>query len=133
MSKGGKIGLVLVSLVAVLAIGSGIASAKTYDFTDVPLLHKAYEGSDPTNKPPLGLEVGTEFSPAEYQSIESSDDDWASYYKHDEYEFHRFKFKIDTSVLTQIDVLHEGYGSNRVVLMGIPFISGTTQIRNGKK
>jgi uncharacterized repeat protein (TIGR01451 family) len=113
MSGARKILFALVSLVMVFA-PIGIASAKTYDFTDVPLLHQAYEGYDdnnPADAPPDDDEV---FSSANYVAISASDDNEAEYtcsvdFK---YEFHRFIFQIqeDPSVISQIHVRHEGYG-----------------------
>lgn len=117
INKGGKILLVLISLVTVLAT-VGIVSAKTYDYTDTPLLHKAYEGFC-DSRPPSSLEVGTEISPAEYTAIKACDDSRASYSKPGDppwvqYEFHRFKFKIDEPIsdILQLYVMHEGYGYN---------------------
>lgn len=114
MNKKGKLLFGLVILAMVLAIPA-VASAKTYDFTDTPLLHKAYKGSDLSDKPPASLVVGTEFtSPGEYQAIESSNDVWASYNVSGEYEWHRFEFKIDEPIsnITQIYMLHEGRGTS---------------------
>jgi len=45
MSKRVVILSVLISLVMVLTV-AGIVSAKTYDFTNIPLLHEAYKGCD---------------------------------------------------------------------------------------
>lgn len=104
-------------LAMVLAI-AGVASAKIYDFTDTPLLHKAYEGYDnniPADVPP---DYEAELSSSEYDAISASDDDRASY-ELGWYEFHKFEFKIDEPIsnITQIYVLHEGYASE---LLGGP-------------
>jgi len=59
------------------------------------------------------LEVGTQITdPTELAKLNSSDNERASY-SDELYEFHRFKFKIDEPVskITQIFVLHEGYGT----------------------
>jgi hypothetical protein len=119
MSRGRKILVVFASLAIVLALGGGVG-AKTYDFTNTPLLHKAYEGYC-DSRPPSSLEVGTEMSSTEYTAISFSDDDRASYSKElqvepwDQYEFHRFKFKISEplSDIVQLYVRHEGYGDNQ--------------------
>jgi hypothetical protein len=118
MSRAWKGPFVLVSLVMVFA-SIGIASAKTYDFTNMPLLHKAYEGYDydlPANTPPY---YEAELSTTEYSAINASDDIRAEYYKEglpaEEYDFHRFEFTIDEdpSVISQLYVIHEGYGVNQ--------------------
>jgi hypothetical protein len=119
MSKGRKILFVLVSLVMVFAT-VGIASAGTYDSTDATILYKAYKGYDkniPAASPPAYQE---EFSPSEYTAISASDDNRAEYHKlgapSAEYDFHRFEFQIDEdpSVISQIHVMHEGYGYNDI-------------------
>jgi uncharacterized repeat protein (TIGR01451 family) len=113
MSAVRKILFALLSLVVVFA-PIGIASAKTYDFTNVPLLHKAYEGYDdqlPADSPP---DYWAELSSDEYTAISSSDNNRAEYSSGypGEYDFHRFAFKIneDPSVISQLHVRHEGYG-----------------------
>jgi hypothetical protein len=112
MNKRRKILLVLVSLVTVFVI-VGVVSARTYDYTNTPLLHKAYEGYDnniPADSPP---DFEAELSPGEYTAISASDNSVATYGQMMSYEFHRFEFKIDEPVpnITRIDVLHEGYGT----------------------
>lgn len=87
-------------------------STVAYDFADT-VNNEAYEGAD-TLRPPAGLDIGTEFSAGEYDSISSSDDMRFRYSQDDtlRYDFHRFKFKIDEPVLTigNIYVEHEGWG-----------------------
>jgi hypothetical protein len=117
MGKGRKILVISVSLAIVLAIG-GVVSAKTYDFTNGSLLHKAYEGYD-NDKPPIvdASYFEQELDNSEYDDISASDDNRAeySYVTHppiDRYEFHRFEFKINESIpnISQLYIMHEGYG-----------------------
>ena len=93
----------------------GIVSAKTYNFTNIPLLHKAYEGHDdniPADSPP---DYEAELSPGNYTAISASDNTRASYTL-GWYEFHRFEFKIDEAVssITELRVLHEGCASDLI-------------------
>lgn len=96
----------------VMAI-AGVASAKTYDFTNTPLLHKAYEGYDWTHKPPLVLGAGNEIThTTELAKFEESDNERACFDDDEAWDFHRFEFKIENaSGIAQIYVLHEGYGT----------------------
>jgi hypothetical protein len=112
MHKSGEVmsGFAILALVLTMPT---VASAVTYDFTDNPLLHKAYEGYDdqrPADSPP---DFEEEMGAAEYADISASDDSRAWFSESDKYEFHRFVFKIDepASAITQIAVLHEGYGA----------------------
>jgi hypothetical protein len=114
MSKGLKALLAFVGFLTVFSI-VGIISAKTYDYTNTPLLHKAYEGyyvSWPSDIPP-GLEA--EFDTDKYTAISTSDESRASYAL-GWYEFHKFEFKIDEDVsnISQISVLHEGYATDLI-------------------
>lgn len=118
MSTKGKILFVLVIVIVAMALAiPAVVSARTYDYSDTPLLHKAYKGNvsswgplDQKNNPP-GTEI--EMDAAEYTAISSSNDSRAEFSEVDEYEFHRFVFKIDADVsdISQIYVLHEGYGT----------------------
>jgi hypothetical protein len=112
MNKRRRILLVLISLVTVLAI-AGVVDARTYDYTNTPLLLKAYEGYDDNIPAAVPPDYETEFSPEEYAAIAASDDNRACYGYADRYEFHRFEFQIaePVSSISRIDVLHEGYGS----------------------
>lgn len=112
MGKGVKILLVMVSLAVVLSI-AGVASAKTYDYSDTPLLHEAYEGYDDQIPAKSLPDFEIEMDAAEYTDISASNDSRAEFSEVDEYEFHRFVFKIDADVsdISQIYVLHEGYGT----------------------
>jgi len=116
MSKGRKILFVLVSLVMVLA-PIGAASAKPYDFTDVPLLHSAYEGYDDQLPADTTPDYDEELSSGEYTAISASDDNRAEYSAGypAKYDFHRFEFKIDEdpSLISQLYIMHEGYGVNQ--------------------
>jgi len=111
MSKRGKLLSAFVILVMVLAI-AGVASAKTYDgFTYS--LHEVYQWGG-YDKPPPSLEVGTQITDAEeLGKFNASDDQRDDHHQPaGSYDFHRFKFKIDEPVsqISQIFVLHEGYG-----------------------
>ena len=96
MSKGRKILFVLASL-AIVFTPIGIASAKTYDFTDVPLLHEAFEGYDDKLPADTTPDHDEELSPGEYTAISASDNNRAEYNRpgepSGEYDFHRFKFE----------------------------------------
>lgn len=115
MSKKGKFMFGFIILAVALAIPA-VANATTYDFTNTTLLHKAYEGHTLSAFPPsLASANETELSPSEYDDISASDDDraWYGYVGETEnYDYHKFEFKIGEPVsgITQIDVLHEGYG-----------------------
>ncbi|MCK4352711.1 T9SS type A sorting domain-containing protein [candidate division WOR-3 bacterium] len=84
----------------------------TYDFSDT-VNNKAYKGAD-TLRPPMGLEIGTEFDSGEYDTVSSSDDQRFKYSQNDasKHDFHRFKFKIDKplSIISKIYAEHEGWG-----------------------
>jgi len=114
MNKQRRILLILVSLVTVFAI-VGIVSARTYDYANTPLLHKAYEGGDPDKPADVPPNGGEELSLGGYTNISASDDSRA-WYSSDgkDYDFHRFEFKIDEAIsdITQIYALHEGYGGS---------------------
>lgn len=117
MSKGRKILFVLVSFTVIFA-PMGVASAKTYDFTNVPLLHKAYEGHDDQLPADSLPDYWAELSSGKYTAISASDDNRAEYSSGypEEYDFHRFEFKIDEdpSVISQLRIRHEGYGYNDI-------------------
>jgi hypothetical protein len=112
MSRARKILFVLVSLVMVFT-PIGIASAKTYDFTNMPLLHEAFKGYD-DQSPADSSPDHQELIPGEYTAISAPDNNRAAYTCPEEfkYEFHRFIFQIqeEPSVISQIYVRHEGYG-----------------------
>lgn len=114
MNKPRRILLVLVSLITVLAI-VGVVSAESYDYTDTPLLHKAYEGHDDNIPPDIPPDFEAEMSPGNYTAISSSDDIRASY-SFGFHEFHKFQFQIDEPVssISRINVLHEGYASELI-------------------
>jgi len=91
-------------------------SATIYDFKDT-VNNTAYEGYDdhkPADVPP---DYEAELSGDEYHAINTSDDNRASYAMPGEpsgqYEFHRFKFKINEPIsdISQLYVMHEGYGT----------------------
>ncbi len=112
MRRKEKIMVLETFIIAICAI-IGTVNATTYDYSNTPLLHKAYEGYDnniPADVPP---DYEVELSPSEYDAISASDTNRASYGYADEYEFHRFEFEINEPVrdITEIYVLHEGYGS----------------------
>ncbi|MFC1970259.1 hypothetical protein ACFLVV_03455, partial [Chloroflexota bacterium] len=113
MNKRRRMLLVLVSLITVLAM-VGVVGARTYDYTNSPLLHKAYEGYDDNIPPDVTPDFEAELSPEEYDAVSASDDSRAWYGHLFSYEFHRFEFQIDKAVsdIAQIDVLHEGFATS---------------------
>ena len=113
MNRRRRILLVVVSLITVLAM-VGVVGAQTYDYTDTPLLHKAYQGWDDNIPPDVPPDYEAELSPANYAAISASDDSRAWYGHAGSYEFHRFEFKIDGPVsdIARIDVMHEGFASD---------------------
>ena len=109
MTKRGKLLLVLVSLALVLVI-AGVTSAMTYAAKETLVLNRAYNGST-TELPPTLLNIGTEITPLT-KLLSSNDQKEGHATDDDEYDFHRFEFKIEDTITccTQIDVLHEGCG-----------------------
>ena len=109
-----KRGIFLFAILAgVLIMGTAVST--TYDFSrDAGINKWAYKGYS-YEKPPSDLEIGSQFSSAEYNAIASSDDSRASYSGgggEGSYDFHRFKFRIDEELaqIKRLHVLHEGYG-----------------------
>ena len=105
---------ILVILLFTVFVAS--VSATVYDFKDT-INNKAYEGYDdhkPADVPP---DYEAELSGDEYAAISASDDNRAFYTKPSPhpsiaYEFHRFEFKIKEAIsdISQLYVMHEGYG-----------------------
>ncbi len=89
----------------------------SYDFTDT-VNNKAYEGYDTSKPPSSPPQYDTLFSGAKYDSVKASDDARASYFRSGspigQYEFHSFEFKVDEFIsnISQLYVMHEGYGYN---------------------
>ena len=99
MNKRRRALLVVISLITVLAM-VGVVGATTYDYTNSPLLHKAYQGYD-DNIPP---DVDPNFFEAELTdcaAMSASDDSRAWYSHFYSYEFHRFEFQIDEPAQAQ--------------------------------
>jgi hypothetical protein len=100
--------IIVISFSVVISV-----SATVYDFKDT-VNNTAYEGYD-TNRP-VGVPPDHEavLNSTNYQAINTSDDNWASYSQGGPYyDFHRFKFKITESIpdISQLYVMHEGYGT----------------------
>jgi len=86
-----------------------------YDFKDT-LNNKAYEGHDDKRPADVPPDYETGLSAGEYQAINSSDNNRASYKESGGstvYDFHRFDFNINEPIsdISQLYVTHEGYGS----------------------
>ena len=112
--KKGFLAAALVILVFTVFVAP--VSATVYDFKDT-VNNKAYEGYDDNKPADVPPDYEVELSGDEYHAINTSDNNRASYAKsgmpEGQYEFHRFKFKINELIsdISQLYVMHEGYGS----------------------
>jgi hypothetical protein len=102
---------ILVSIIFVIAT----VGATVYDFKDAAN-NAAYEGYDYNRPAGIPSYNESELSSANYQAINTSDNISAEYSKlgapNFQYEFHRFEFKITEPIsdISQLYVMHEGYG-----------------------
>ncbi|HUV75497.1 MAG TPA: hypothetical protein VMW00_02465, partial [Dehalococcoidales bacterium] len=106
--------LILLLIAAIVVPATFVDRAAAYDYTEYPGLHRAFEGSFISKPPPpsLILTGEAEIGPTAYFEINASDDIWAPSWGVP-YSCQKFIFDIseDSSSISQIDILHEGYGT----------------------
>jgi hypothetical protein len=107
--------ILLISFTSISSLPEVFSGNRTYDFQDMTN-NEAFEGAD--SKPPLGRDIGTEIDSNEYDRISASNNQWAVYTAgpdSDQFDFHRFKFKIleSPNIISQIYVEHEGYANGQ--------------------